>query len=72
LSAETTSPNEEDLDLAFLNAVASADESSWTANIRVNGETMKFKVDTKAEITIVTKLALTQLASLSSQDTLWA
>jgi len=28
LSAEMTSPNEEDLDLAFLNAVVSADESS--------------------------------------------
>ena len=64
LSAEMTSPNEEDLDLAFLNAVVSADEPSWTANIRVNGETMKFKVDTGAEVTAVTKLALTQLGNV--------
>ena len=47
--------------MAFLSAVVSTDETSWTANIRVNGETMKFKVDTGAEVTAVTKLALTQL-----------
>ena len=59
-STEIRSPNEEDLDLAFLSAVVSTDETSWIANIRVNGETMKFKVDTGAEVTAVTvtKLAL--------------
>jgi len=43
------------VDLAFLNAVVSADESFWTANIRINGETMKFKVDSGVEVTAVTK-----------------
>ena len=62
-SAEVTSPDE-DLDLAFLSAVVSTDETCWTASIRVNGETMKFKVDTGAEVTAVTKLALTQLGNV--------
>ena len=34
-STEIRSPNEEDLDLAFLSAVVSTDETSWTANIRI-------------------------------------
>ena len=38
--------------------MVSTDETSWIANISVNGESMKFKVDTGAA---VTKLALTQL-----------
>ena len=63
-STEVRSPNEEDLDLAFLSAVVATDETSWTTNIRVNGETMKFKVDTGAEVTAVTKLALTQLGNV--------
>ena len=63
-STEVRSPNEEDLDLAFLSAVVSTDETSRTANIRVNGETMKFKVDTGAEVTAVTKLALIQLGNV--------
>ena len=62
-SAEVTSPDE-DLDLAFLSAVVSTDETCWTASIRVNGETMKFKVDTGAEVIAITKLALTQLGNV--------
>ena len=63
-SGEVTSSIEEDLDLAFLSAVGTADETSWTADISVNGETMKFKVDTGAEVTAVTELALTQLGNV--------
>ena len=64
-----TSPSEEDLDLAFLSAVISTDETFWTANIPVNGETMKFKVDTGAKVTAVTKLALTQLGNAQLHPT---
>ena len=56
-----TSSREKDLDLVFLSAMVTADETSWTADISVNGESMKFKVDTGAEVTAVTELALTQL-----------
>ena len=55
---------EEDLDLAFLSAVVTADETSWMADISVNGESMKFKVDTGAEVTAVTELALKQLGNV--------
>ena len=63
-SGEVTSSREEDLDLAFLCAVVTADEISWIADISVNGESMKFKVDTGAEVTAVTELALTQLGNV--------
>ena len=62
-SAGVTSSSEKDLGLAFLSAVISTD-ASWSANITVNGETMKFKVDTGAEVTAVTKLALTHLGNI--------
>ena len=67
--AGATSSTKEDLDMAFLSAVVSADDTSWTANINVNGEMMKFKVDTGAEITAVTKLALTQLGKVQLHPT---
>ena len=59
-----TSYREEDLDLAFLSAVGTADETFWTADISVNGETMKFKVDTGAKVTVVNELVLTQLCNV--------
>ena len=53
--AGATSSTEEDLDMAY---------TSWTENISVNGEMMKFKVDIGAEVTAVTKLTLTQLGKV--------
>ena len=44
--------------------MVTADETSWTADISVNGESMKFKVDTGDEVTAVTELALTQLGNI--------
>ena len=44
-----------------MSAVVVADEISWTVDIGVNGESMNFKVDTSAEVTAVTELALTRL-----------
>ena len=60
-----TSSNNENLDMAFLSAVVSADKTCWTEDIKVNGELMKFKVDTGAEVTAVTKLALKQLGNVA-------
>ena len=59
--ASVASSHNEDLDMAFLSAVVSSDDTCWAADIKVNGELMKFKVDTEAEVTAVTKLALKQL-----------
>ena len=59
-----TSSIEEDLDLAFLSAVGTADGTSWIADISVNGETIQNKVDTGAEVTAVIELALTQLGNV--------
>ena len=62
--ASVASSHNEDLDMAFLSAVVSSDDTYWTADIKVNGELMKFKVDTGAEVTAVTKLALKQLGKV--------
>ena len=51
-----------DPDLAFLSDVITANETLWTADTSVNGETMKFQVDTWTEVTAATELTATELA----------
>ena len=66
---ETPPPSEENTD-TFLGAVG---ENPWVVNLRLNGQSVKFCIDTGAEVTVIPEQVYQQLRSpplLSSQRTL--
>ena len=60
---EIHDPPESD-NFAFLNTVGSDCSTSWTCTISVNGQNVPFKVDTGAEVTVISE----KYAKLLSQD----
>ena len=52
---EISVPEEVSLDFAFLNTVVDETNTSWTAQIKLNGQDTVFKLDTGAEVSAVTQ-----------------
>ena len=52
---EISAPEEVSLDSAFLNTVEDETNTSWTAQIKLNGQDTVFKLDTGAEVSAVTQ-----------------
>ena len=48
-------PEQEYDDIAYLNTLGSQDGNFWTCGIRVNGQGMSFRVDTGAEVTVISE-----------------
>ena len=48
-------PEQEYDDIAYLNTLGSQDANYWTCGIQVNGQDMNFKVDTGAEVTVISE-----------------
>ena len=64
LSKKVASLVEEELETAYLNTVTSHQDSSWTAEIKVNQSVMTFKLDTGAEVTALSEAALACLGEV--------
>ena len=54
----------EDLDMSYLSAIGSDNDSSWNATIQINGQSVVFKLDTGAEVTAITEPTLTKLGNV--------
>ena len=50
-------PEQEYDDIAYLNTLGSQDANYWTCGIQVNGQYVNFKVDTGAEVTVISEHA---------------
>ena len=56
-------PNAEYCDTAYLNTVGSEDrKTSWNTTIMIDGQEMSFKIDTGAEVTVISDKALESLS----------
>ena len=53
----------EDLDMSYLSAIGSDNDSSWNATIQINGQSVVFKLDTGAEVAI-TEPTLTKVGNI--------
>jgi len=54
----------EDLDMTYLSAIGSVNDSSWNVIIRINGQSMIVRLDTGAEATAITKITLAKLGNV--------
>lgn len=64
--AEVRDPEPLD-DFAYLNTVGSDRSAMWTVTVSVNGRPSQFKVDTGAEVTVISSAASTQLGITDPQ-----
>ena len=62
-----TSTNELSLDTAFLGSVDSRQESSWTITLGVENKVIPFKLDTGAEVTVISDTAYQSLNRIKLQ-----
>ena len=56
-------------DFAYLNAVGSDQSAMWVVTVSVSGRPSQFKVDTRAEVTVISSAASTQLGITDPQPT---
>ena len=54
-------------DFAYLNAVGSDQSAMWMVTVSVSGRQSQFKVDTRAEVTVISSAASTQLGITDPQ-----
>lgn len=59
--------DEVSLDSAFLGAVTSHNDSTWNASVKLNSEVVEFKLDTGAEVTVISDSTLKTLGPLPLQ-----
>ena len=52
---DTPMPEQEFDDFAYLSTLSSRDDNVWTCDIQVNGQNVNFKVDTGAEVTVISE-----------------
>ena len=55
---------EEELDVTYLSAIVSENDSCWTVNIEINGQHKTFKLDTGAEVTAIAESTLAKLGNV--------
>ena len=58
---EITVPEESSLDSTFLNTLEDKTDTSWTVQIKLNGQNTVFKLDTGAEVSAITQETYTNL-----------
>ena len=54
-------------DFAYMNTARSDQSAMWTITVSVNGRPSQFKVDTQAEVTVISSAASTQLGITNTQ-----
>ena len=59
--SEVSIGDNEDLDHAFLDNITNSQEKSWFASIRMDGQSIDFKLDTGAEVTAISELTFQTL-----------
>ena len=64
--AEVHGPEPPD-DFAYLNTIGSGQSAMWTVTVSVNGQPTQFKVDTGAEVTVISSAASAQLGITDPQ-----
>ena len=63
--ADGNSSSEDDL---FLGAVGTEQNTIWTANIQLQGKQLEFKLDTGAEVTVISEKVYPTLKTSSSEN----
>ena len=69
LQGNITSESETNIDTAFLDVLTGNQQSSWTAEISLNNQLIQFKLDTGAEVTVVSDRVFTSLQNTKIQKT---
>lgn len=68
LKDQCSSHSRAELDAAFLGAVTTNQESSWTISLLLGNREVPFKLDTGAEVTAITKEAYKNLGDVKLQS----
>ena len=63
------SPNEMELDMVFLDTLTSDANEHWKARLEVNGTKLQFKIDTEAEVTVMSEKDYRGLGKVKLQPT---
>ena len=64
-----SSPNEMELDTVFLDMLTSDANEYWKARVEVNGTKLQFKIDTGAEVTVMSEKDYWRLGKVNLQQT---